>query len=442
MTALPFRMAHRNLLVGHGSARTALYRLDCVSYPFLSTGDKRAWLRRLARLAHGLEAGFSLYRVCRAYPAHGYAAQAAAMLDARRQDPEAWHELLAGHESHLRRLRSWVPEVYLAVSLDPESASSLGAGVIGGLDRARRRLEAVLGVTGAPISEAEVDALVAEEERVFGRLTACAPARRATTAELQWLLRRAACRGVCEPMLDEHWEPAALRIETPDGRAAFEPLTSDLVRHVNAPVLEEDRCLVVDAEEARPFQAMLTVGALPEQTVFPGTAEILMSALEAANFPADCVLHSRRISNRDALTRVRRRIVDADNAYHEQVASAHGPLSYVVEENRQFARTRATGGGRLLHREIGILVALPPPRAAQALPRLRSVAHGDRRLEPRPRLAPSRARERRLTGGEQILHRLESRGHCATPVSLRCLMPGAGRRLSAKSTLGVGGDVQ
>ena len=338
MTRLPIRMIHDNVLIGRGPARAALYRLDCVSYPFLSTADKRGWLRRLARLAVTVEADFSLYRVCRAYPAHTYAAEAAGMLDARRQDPEAWRELLAGHESHLRRLRSLVPEVYLAVSLKADSASSLGAGVLGGLDRARRWVEASLGVADSPISGGELDALVAEEERVLARVVGCVPARRATTDEVQWLLRRAACRGVGEPVLDPHWRPAALQIETAAGQVAFEPRRSDLVRHLNAPILEEDRCLVVDAEQERSFQAMLAVGALPEQTVFPGTAEIVLNALEAVSFAADCVIHARRIGNRDALVRVRRRIVDADNAYAEQLASSHGPLSYVVEENRQLAR--------------------------------------------------------------------------------------------------------
>ncbi len=361
---LPLRMVHRNVLVGHGSARAALYRLDCVSYPFLSTADKRGWLRRLAQLAYRVEADFSLYRVCRDYPAHTYATEAAGLLDARRQDPEAWRALLAGHASHLRRLRSFVPEVYLAVSLKPESASSLGAGALGGLDRARRRVEALLGVASSPIPESEVDALVVEEDRVLARVSACVPARRASTDEVQWLLRRAACRGVCEPMLDPHWQPNALEIRMPDGRVAFEPLGSDLVRHVNAPIVEEDRCLVVDAEEARSFQALLAVGALPEQSVFPGTAEILVNAFEAVSFPADCVLHARRIGNREALTRVRRRIVDADNAYADQVASAYGPLSYVVEENRALAREldaylQSAESPPLLHVAMSVAVGAP-----------------------------------------------------------------------------------
>ena len=35
---------------------------------------------------------------------------------------------------------------------------------------------------------------------------------------------------------------------------------------------------------------------------------------------------------------MRRRIVDADVAFSEQLTSTHGPLSYTAEENRQLAR--------------------------------------------------------------------------------------------------------
>ena len=110
MTRLPLRYVHQNILVGHGDARAALFRVQTASYPFLSVADKREWLRRLARLAFTLEADVSLWRVNRAYAAEDYVAQAAGMLDERRQDADEWRSYLAGHEAHLRRLRSFVPE--------------------------------------------------------------------------------------------------------------------------------------------------------------------------------------------------------------------------------------------------------------------------------------------------------------------------------------------
>jgi hypothetical protein len=331
MTRFPLRYAHQNILVGAGDARAALFRVDTVSYPFLAVAGKREWLRRLARFAFAVEADFSLWRVCRAYPAGGYADQAMALLDARGQSPAAWRSYLSGHEAHLRELRSFTPEVYLAVSLPGQRSA--------GFDRMRRRVEGLFGVANpVPIPASEIDALVVAEERAFRRAEGCLPVRRATTRELQWLLRRAGCRGVAEPALDNHWEPSALIVETANGQPAYEPLGTDLVRHANAPVLEQDRALVVDAEEGRSHQAFLGLGALPEESEFPGGAELLFSPLEALAFPVDAVVHARWLGNREAITRVRRRIVDADVAFSEQLNSTHGPLSFAAEENRQLAR--------------------------------------------------------------------------------------------------------
>ena len=176
MTRFPLRYAHQNILVGHGDARAALFRVDTVSYPFLATADKREWLRRLARFAFAVEADFSVWRVCRAYPADRYADQAEALLDPRGQKPAAWRAFLHGHEAHLRRTRSFVPEVYLAVSLQPPGAQGLGRG----MDRMRRRVEALFGVAGAaPIPAAEIEALIVAEEKAFRRAESCLPVRRA-----------------------------------------------------------------------------------------------------------------------------------------------------------------------------------------------------------------------------------------------------------------------
>ncbi|MBE2317823.1 ATP-binding protein [Solirubrobacter sp. CPCC 204708] len=331
MTRFPLRYAHQNILVGQGDARAALFRVDTVSYPFLAVADKREWLRRPARFAFAVEADFSLWRVCRAYPAAGYADQAMALLDERGQSAAAWRAYLNGHEAHLRELRSFTPEVYLAVSLPSQRSA--------GVDRMRRRIEGLFGVEHpVPIPASDIDALVAAEERAFRRAEAALPVRRATTRELQWLLRRAASRGVAEPALDDHWEPSALIVETAYGQPAYEPLGTDIVRHCNAPVFEQDRALVVDAEAGRTHQAMLGMGALPEESEFPGGAELLFSPLEALPFPVDVVLHARWLGNREAISRVRRRIVDADVAFSEQLQSTHGPLSYVAEENRALAR--------------------------------------------------------------------------------------------------------
>ena len=67
-----------------------------------------------------VEGDFSLWRVSRAYPTERYVDDNEGLLDARGQSAEAWRAYLQGHEAHLRELRAFVPEVYLAVQLRGE----------------------------------------------------------------------------------------------------------------------------------------------------------------------------------------------------------------------------------------------------------------------------------------------------------------------------------
>ncbi len=307
MSAFPLRYARRNILIGPGGEAAALYRADTTAYPFLPTSEKWALLFRLERFAHLAGADFSLWRVQRAYPAERYPHELADLLDAEHGDPERWRRYLDGHEARLRQLGSHVPEVYVAVSL---AEAEGGPSALRSFGRARRRVEELAGVGGPrPISGAELEALAAAEQRTFDRLSGAIALQRASTRELQWLLRRAACRGVAEPELEDHWQPDALVVVSPNGPSAYEPLEHDLWRCANAPASEdpgEPPALVVEAEEATSHQAFLCAGSLAEEAEFPGAAELLFAPAEDAGFPVDAVLHAEWVGNREALGQVRR----------------------------------------------------------------------------------------------------------------------------------------
>jgi len=362
MTAtFPLRYAHGNVLIGPGGDSAALYRLGMTSYPFLATGEKWTLQRRLQRLAHTVSADFSLWRVNRFYPSEGYVAHAAGLLDERHQDPAAWHGYLEGHRERLHELGSHVPEVYLAVSLQRNAPSGVGSGLVRGMDRARRRVEELAGIGGAsPISAGELSELVAHEQRVFERVRGVLAARRARTVELQWLLRRAACRGVTEPDLDLHWRPDALIVSAPGGGVTFEPLGLDLARCANAAITERERTLIVDGEQGRCYQALLALGSLADSPQFPGAgAEVLFAPLESVPWPVDAVLHAQWLGNRQALAAVRKRIADVEHAYSEQLqGAAHGP-SLMAGEDRVLAREyeaqlQAGGHPPMLYGYIGL----------------------------------------------------------------------------------------
>lgn len=366
MTAFGLRYAHGNVLLGRSGDSAALYRVAMTAYPYLPNGGKWALQRRLQRLAHVVGADFSLWRVSRAYPAEEYITHTAALLDPRHQDARTWRTFLEGHQTRLRELGSHIPEVYLAVSLAGARTAGVGSGLVRSVDRVRRRVEEIAGIGDAsPIGVGELSELRTREQRIFERLNGVVSTRRARTVELQWLLRRAACRGISEPDLDRNWQPDALVVTGPDGGVAFEPLRSDLRDCAHAAITELPQTLVVEGEHGRSCQAMLTLGALAEAPEFPGwTAEALYAPLESVPWPVDAVAHCQWLGNRQALAQVRRRIQDVENAYAEQVQNAaHGP-SVLAGVDRVLAReyeARLEGGGHppMLYGQLSLAVGAP-----------------------------------------------------------------------------------
>jgi hypothetical protein len=336
VSAFPLRYARRNVLIGPGGEAAALYRVAPVSYPFLPVSEKWALLHRLERFGHLVGADFSLWRVQRSYPAERYATELVGTADDRHADLDGWQRYLAGHQERIGELESHLPEIYVAVALQEPVKGHLRA-----LGRARRRVEEIAGVGGPrPIVGGELEALASAEERTFQRLGVVAGLRRATTLELQWLLRRGGCRGVAEPELEGAWQPDALVLEG-EGSPSYEPLEHDLWRCANAPMSEdpaEPPSLEVEAEEGCSFQAILCAGSLAEEAEFPGPAELLFAPLEGAGFPVDAVLHARWIGNRDALGQVRKRILDVEHAYREQAEGTHAGAGWQAEDDRELAR--------------------------------------------------------------------------------------------------------
>ena len=129
-------------------------------------------------------------------------------------------------------------------------------------------------------------------------------------------------------------------IVAPDGSAAYEPLEHDLWRCANAPASEDPGqppSLVVEAEEGTAYQSFLCAGSLAEEAEFPGAAELLFEPTEGAGFPVDAVLYAEWVGNREALGQVRKRILDVEHAYREQLEGASGP-GILAEEDRELAR--------------------------------------------------------------------------------------------------------
>lgn len=390
MIRFPLRYARANVLIGPGGEAAALYRVETSSYPYRPVAEKWALLHRIERLIAVVGADISIWRIARSYPSERYAAELAWLADPAHADEERWRAYLEDQQRRLADLDAHVPEVFLAISLTEGRRSG---GPLRSFDRARRRLEDLAGVgTPIPFTAAELRTLAEAERRAFDRASSVVSLRRSTTQELEWLLRRATCRGLGEPAGDEGWEPDALILTgDAEGEPTYEPLSSDLWSCVNSPVTEPtDRppSLLVESELGDSHQAFLCLGSLAEEAEFPGAAELLFAPLEGAG-PVDAVLHADLIANREAVAQVRRRVLDAEHSYREQLrGSATGPDA-LAEEDRELAREyeailSSVARPPMLRASISFAVAAADPETLESRVTALRESYGDVQLR-RPR---------------------------------------------------------
>jgi hypothetical protein len=328
----PVTFAYRNLVFGRDAGDAwALFRLRTRSYDGLPNQEKKELLYDLASFAYTIEADFQLLRVTRQWSAEQYLRSAALTLDGRYGDGERWLAHLQDHQRRLAQREIAEPEVYLSVRLS--RATQFPPARIGELrsrDWAGAVLPTLAGWIGLRdprgLSRRRLEALMSEEERTFARASDYLECERASTHELQWLIRRAFCRGIGEPEIEERFLPQALVIEDEGGEARYRPLECDLLRLFESPINVEARCLRIESERGESYQALLALGALPEAAAFPGReAELLFAPLEALDFPVDACFSARFLPNGQALRLARRKIVDADNTYAEESQGDHGP---------------------------------------------------------------------------------------------------------------------
>lgn len=366
----PLRFATRNLLFGHGPRdQWALYRLETDSYEGLTTSEKQRLLANVASFAHSVASDFTLMRVSRAWSVEDYAERARAAIDARHGHPAMWEQHLASHRSALADRAVIRPEIYLSVRLGPPMPAPVD--VLG-----RRLADLWRGLRGGSgiedpraLSERRLRELGVLEERSFAQVTDFFMAERATTLDLQWLIRRALCRGLGEPGLDLRFQPQALVLLDEDGGGLrYEPLEVDVLRLFESPIEIAPRGLRVRSELGESHQTLCVLGALPDTVSFPGpAAELLFAPLEGLDFPVDAVFSAEWVGNDRAAALVRRRVIDADNIYTEESHGEHGPSRSSAERPHaaRVLEDYLTGQAKPPLLRATISLALGAPSAAE-----------------------------------------------------------------------------
>jgi hypothetical protein len=322
----------------------AAFVLSLSSYAWLSDDEKRTRLFALVGALEALEADVQILRVGRRLGLERYSRNLGSESDSEgepRGHPDLRRRYVQEHVRRLQEIEAVEPQLFLLVSLrEPERDVATYVSKVAtqhprqwwdGLRRSlsprdRRLLK---------VSELERARVLADQ--AHARLAEFLPAREARGVELQWLVRRAFCRGLGEPIVDGLHEPRALVFER-NGEAMLAPLEGDVMRWMDGHVEQRGRSLRIASELGTSWQALMVSGALPERVTFPGArAELMFAPAESLPFAVDVSLNARFLPNELALRIARRKIQDADQIMRAESDGEQG-VSDLGYERTQEAR--------------------------------------------------------------------------------------------------------
>jgi cytochrome c1 len=340
----PLQFVYGNCLFADGlDDPWAAFVVEPSSYQWLGADGKRARFLALLGAVEAVQADTQILRVGREWDVGRYARELRRELAATRGGPlsSRAHRYVEEHRVRLTELNLCTPAVFVIVSLrEPErDVASYVSNAMARHPRERwRSVRRALAMRDRRVlSASQLEAVRVRADEAHARLADFLPVRAARCVELQWLVRRAFCRGAGEPVVDGLHVPSALLFER-NGEAVLAPLEGDVLRWTNSYVEHYGRTLRIESEQGTSWQAHMVLGALPERAQFPGSgAELMFAPPESLPFGVDLSLNARYLPNELALRVARRRIQDADQIVRAEADGDQG-VSDLGYERTQEAR--------------------------------------------------------------------------------------------------------
>jgi hypothetical protein len=389
----PIQFIYGNCVFAHGlDDGWAAFSLEVSSYAWLSEEGKRTRMLAMVGALEALEADVQILRVCERWQVERYAREqdrsGGAAFGASQLRGPARRRYVHEHVNRLTDIGVAQPRVFLFVSLrEPErdvasyvskAAAQHPKTWFQGLRRTLPMGEKRF------LSAAELERARVRADQAHARLTDYLSVRQARGAELQWLVRRAFCRGLGEPLIDGLHEPRALMFER-NGKAVLAPLEGDVMRWADGYVEHRGRMLRIESELGTSWQAQLVLGALPERMRFPGArAELMFAPSESLPFGIDLSLNARFLPNELALRIARRRIQDADQIVRAESDGEQGVSDLGYERTQEardlLAYLQASSKPPLLRATLTIAVGAGEERVLEERVEMCRRAYGEIRL--------------------------------------------------------------
>ncbi|HTA15576.1 MAG TPA: ATP-binding protein [Solirubrobacteraceae bacterium] len=340
----PISFVYGNLVFGATLEDVwAAFSVSSASYEWLSQDAKRARLLALMGALEAVEADVQILRVGRCWNLDGYLHELElGIAGCHEQANRAYAQ---EHAERLHHVGGSQPAVFFLISLrEPERdvASYVSQAAEQHPREWLRSIRSWVSMRDRRVLKpSELERARLQADQIHARLADFLDVCPARGVELQWLVRRAFCRGLGEPNVDGLHQPRALAFER-NGEALLAPLEGDVVRWMDGYVEHHGRSLRVESELGVSWQAQLVLGALPERASFPGArVELMFAPIESLPFPVDLSLNARFLPNELALRIARRRVQDADQIVRAESDGDQG-VSDIGYQRTQEARDLLT----------------------------------------------------------------------------------------------------
>ncbi len=384
----PIGCIYGNCVFAEGSGDAwAAFAVEPATYAWLSDDAKRGRLLELVGAIEAIEADVQIIRAGSSWEQED-PRSAAGVEGLGELHTRARRRYVSSQSERLGQIGSARPAIFLLVSLrepDRDVASYVSKAAT---QHPREWWEGIRRAVslrdGRVLAVSELERARVRGDQAHARLADYLRVRPARGVELQWLVRRAFCRGLGEPCVDGLHEPRALMFER-NGTALLAPLEGDVMRWADGYVEHLGRTLRIESEMGTSWQAQLVVGALPERVHFPSArAELMFAVPESLPFEVDLSLTARYLPNELALRIARRRIQDADQIVRAESDGDQG-ISDLGYERTQEARDllaylQASSKPPLLRSTLAIAVSASEERELERRVELCRRAYGEIRL--------------------------------------------------------------
>ena len=315
----------------------AVFEVPTETYDFLRDDQKIARLAALAGALEVAQGDLQLLRIADTRPR----ATATRMPDVDRELAIARRSYLRAQEARVEAA-SWsgTPRLFLVVSI--RNADARTARIAHRVPLTARGWNPLVAATArTSMTARRLEEVQVLAERVRQRITEHVSIAPATSEVIQWIVRRAYCRGLGEPEVDPFHDPTSVVYER-NGEATLTSLDGEWSTWQECHVEQQLRELVVHSELGSAHQATLIFGALPESFDFPTAAlELMFRPAERLDFPVDVSLTARYLSNAMAVRLARTRLQDADQIVRAEADGEQGATDLGIRRSELARRLLA-----------------------------------------------------------------------------------------------------